>query len=163
MRKKEKGFTLIETLVVIAMIGILSSVVLYSLKPSEKKAKDTKIISYLNELRSISSSYYDPLKGEYDSGFKSSAISDVEKVWGELKKISNKCSLYLCSKDGQNISIEKCYSDSAPGTALDIDQINKMLFVSKLVSQNKYYCVDTLGNSQTLDNLPSLNNNCLCK
>jgi prepilin-type N-terminal cleavage/methylation domain-containing protein len=161
MRKKEKGFTLIETLVVIAMIGILSSVVLYSLKPSEKKAKDTKIISYLNELRSISSSYYDPLKGEYDSGFKDSSISDVEKVWSELKKLSINCGAFLCGNNtSEHMTITKCPSSGKTG---NIPVIRKMLFGAKLVSQDKFYCIDTSGNSKIVDNISGFYNKCVCE
>jgi prepilin-type N-terminal cleavage/methylation domain-containing protein len=46
----KKGFTLIEILVVIAIIGLLSSVVLASLDDSKDKAKGT---AFRNTLKSL--------------------------------------------------------------------------------------------------------------
>jgi prepilin-type N-terminal cleavage/methylation domain-containing protein len=49
--KNTKGFTLIEMLVVIAIIGLLSSVVLVALGPSRNKAKDARIILNVNQVQ----------------------------------------------------------------------------------------------------------------
>lgn len=50
MRKKEKGFTLVEMLVVIVIIGILASVVLVSVSGGRKKAQATKAKTDMVEL-----------------------------------------------------------------------------------------------------------------
>ena len=63
--KNNKGFTLIEMLVVIAIIGLLSSVVLVALGPSRNKAKDTRIISDVNQARVILETKYDASAGAY--------------------------------------------------------------------------------------------------
>lgn len=49
---KKKGFTLIELLVVIAIIGILSTVATVSLVQARRRARDTKRISDIQQLRS---------------------------------------------------------------------------------------------------------------
>lgn len=59
-----RGFTLIELLVVIAIIGILSSVVLVSLNTARMKARDTRRIADLNQIRLALELYYDD-KGYY--------------------------------------------------------------------------------------------------
>lgn len=63
--KNIKGFTLIEMLVVIAIIGLLSSVVLVALGPSRNKAKDARIISDINQTRAILETKFNASTGAY--------------------------------------------------------------------------------------------------
>lgn len=50
MYKKQKAFTLIELLIVIAIIGILASIVLVSLSGARTKSKDASALSTMNGL-----------------------------------------------------------------------------------------------------------------
>jgi prepilin-type N-terminal cleavage/methylation domain-containing protein len=57
-RMKNKGFTLIELLIVIAIIGILSSIILSTLNTSRNKAINSKIQQQLANFRSGAEVYY---------------------------------------------------------------------------------------------------------
>ncbi|HRU20953.1 MAG TPA: type II secretion system protein [Candidatus Paceibacterota bacterium] len=56
--KSKQGFTLIELLVVIAIIGILAGLVIVSMSGSQNAAKNARIQSDMNQLRSQAQLYY---------------------------------------------------------------------------------------------------------
>ncbi|MDP0507021.1 MAG: prepilin-type N-terminal cleavage/methylation domain-containing protein [Fusobacterium sp. JB019] len=81
---KNEGFSLVETLVVIAIIGIMSSIMTPKISIYLAKAKDTKVISDLSMLRTASQMYYldegQPL-GEENGQIKDYLTdSDLEKI-----------------------------------------------------------------------------------
>lgn len=55
---KKEGFTLIEVLVVIAIIGILSTIITPKVTMFLAKGKDAKVIATLSSLRTASELYY---------------------------------------------------------------------------------------------------------
>lgn len=55
---KIKGFTLIELMVVIAIIGLLSSVILASLGQTRLRAKDTAIKQIVGQMRAVMATQY---------------------------------------------------------------------------------------------------------
>lgn len=61
----KKGFTLIEMLVVVAIIGILAAAVLVALGPSRDKARDSRIISAVNQARAVMETLYNPTTAVY--------------------------------------------------------------------------------------------------
>jgi len=72
----KKGFTLIEMLIVIAIIGILASMVIVSLGPSQAKARDAKRMSDLRQIQNMLEIYY-TANGGYPSSQGSVPISSV--------------------------------------------------------------------------------------
>lgn len=64
-QRKEKGFTLVELLVVIAIIGVLATLVLLQLGTARARARDTKRIADVNQIRTAVESYFEDNGGQY--------------------------------------------------------------------------------------------------
>jgi prepilin-type N-terminal cleavage/methylation domain-containing protein len=64
----KRGFTLIELLVVIAIIGLLSTIVMVSLNKARAKARDTKRVGDLRQIRNALEFYYDANERYPNSG-----------------------------------------------------------------------------------------------
>ena len=62
--KKETGFTLIEMLVVIAIVGLLSSVMLTGLGKARQKARDARRVSDILQVQNALEVYY-AIRGDY--------------------------------------------------------------------------------------------------
>lgn len=63
-----RGFTLVELLVVVAIIGILSAIVLASMSGARSKGRDAKRISDIKNLQLALQLYYDGNNSTYPSG-----------------------------------------------------------------------------------------------
>jgi prepilin-type N-terminal cleavage/methylation domain-containing protein len=69
MKNSKQGFTLIEILVVIAIIGILASVALVGLGPVQKKGRDARRISDLRQIQTALELYFTKNGSYPPSGF----------------------------------------------------------------------------------------------
>jgi len=65
--QSQRGFTLLEILIVIAIIGILAAVVLASLNSSRVKARDAQRVAQLKEVEKALAIYY-TTNGRYPAG-----------------------------------------------------------------------------------------------
>lgn len=134
-RKSSAGFTLIEMLVVVAIIGILSSVLLTALGPARDKAKDSRIVAEVNQARSLAevlsvSGYYTGLQSISAGG----SIDDIAAWSTEMKALAADI-----TAQGGELVIQKS-NDSKAYVAFS--KLN-----TKSGGSTNYYCVDSAGKS----------------
>jgi prepilin-type N-terminal cleavage/methylation domain-containing protein len=133
--KKEKGFTLVELVITIAIIGILSTIVMFSVVQYVNKSKDANIVGNLAILVSSGEVYYNSNQ-DYD-GFCASSV--VTNSFAEMPKVGS--STYGC--------IEGYDNDS-------------WVAYAQMFSNNDYaYCVDSRGVKRRIDwtSVGSINQN----
>ncbi len=137
----KKAFTLIELLIVIAIIGILSSITLISLKDIKIKARDTRIMVALNQ----SKPFAEMIHNDNDTYNTLCTSPDINTTNGPYKdkliiindEITNNGGEAKCYADGDNYCV---YSK------LNILGIDPM----------QYFCVDNTGNAITTTTDPGV-------
>lgn len=78
---KRKGFTLIEVLIVVAIVGILASVVLVGLGPIQRRGRDARRISDLRQAQTALELYYNK-NGNYPASASWSSLTATLKAAG---------------------------------------------------------------------------------
>ncbi len=132
MIKRNKGFTLMEMLVTVAIIGVLATVILTEVEPVKNKAKDTRIIQEINQIRSIAESMYD---GDY---------SDLEEL--PRPSISNKEMKNLVEDIeslGGEVYLHKSNNDNDYSVYTKLNEAKG----EEPNLETQYYCTDSAGHS----------------
>jgi len=109
--KFRKGFTLMELLVIVAIIGILSSIVLSSLSSTRERAKDGRRISDIKQIQIALELYYDVNSAYPSSIYTGTPLSTFLKVPSDPGGTD-----YVYSSSGQDYAL-----------AATLQQYNKLL------------------------------------
>jgi len=135
----KKAFTLIELLIVIAIIGILAGIVLVSLTGALKKGKDSRIQADLRQITQIAGMIMSDT-GSYDSLCSGGSLNTTGDYGAQLTTIQNDIQ---AQQGGTTVDLS-CYASG-----------DNYCVSARLVSTTKYFCVDSAGNATT-----TASNNC---
>ena len=75
MKKKTRGFTLIELMIVVAIIGILASIAIPKFANMVRRSSEGQVKGNLGSIRSALSIYYSDLEGQFPSNLYSLTVA----------------------------------------------------------------------------------------
>ncbi len=100
----KRGFTLTEVLVIVAIIGLLASLILINLDQSRKRARDSVIVTALTEVRNVAALYNDSNEtyvGVCDSAGSLSNSGDLGRIKAHIEENNGSSGVIRCN-DSEN-------------------------------------------------------------
>ena len=129
MRDRSRGFSLIEVIVVLAIVGLLASIVITSLLSAQNKERDTKRIGDIDSIKHALAAYYISY-GNYPIARATTTITATSTVGSALLSSGTMSIIpqdprayqysYSSNSTGSNYSIHFCLEtdsirDHSPG------------------------------------------------
>jgi len=140
LKFNKSGFTLIEMLVVISVIGLLSSVLLNALGPAKDKAKDSRIMQEISQIRSLAETMYN---GTYASLPELPANTIADPNLNQLVTDIN--------QEGGEAHIIKSTDNRS---YIVYSPLNTKIPDSNGTYNTQYYCLDSAGHATFLSKEP---------
>ena len=139
MKNLSKGFTLIELLVVIAIIGILSGLIIVSMGGATNSAKDARIKSEMDQLRSTAIIYSN---NNGTSGYGTATASScgaTTDFTGDTTTGKSDGKTLLADINSQQATAPTCYITSSTFCIMKL--------LNSGTGVNQYWCIDSNGYS----------------
>jgi prepilin-type N-terminal cleavage/methylation domain-containing protein len=150
INRKQKGFTIIELIVVIGIITVLSAIVLVNVVQYTNKSKDAAIKADMDQLRTAGTVYLNT-NGDVSNicthGAFPTIFSNINKIGPFLPDDS-----FYCADSISQPSL--CETSQWAVIAI--------LYAGGPFSSNAWYCVDSEGNAQILTQAQSNGTGCTC-
>ncbi len=134
MKHKLRGFTLIEVLTVIMIIGILASVILVSMDTARQRAADVTIQNQVGQLRSLAEAVY-TFENHYKE-FKEASDGTGEHG-ARFKRIIDDV---MDMNEGAEEGFEIIFTEGASPRAY-------CMYAYLVRNQNQLFCVDSTGDA----------------
>lgn len=134
MMRNRDGFTLVELLIVIAVVGVLAGTTLTSLRGAKSKAIDIKIVSSVKQIRDIIESNY--------SGVGYPDLTNSSPIYGGFVAENNPGTTTL------NILIANIFSQGGSVNVVNESGTTVLSYAiyGQLFSEStKYFCIDSSG------------------
>ncbi len=135
----KKGFTLIELLIVIAIIGIISTVVLTSLSESQARGYNAKIMQQLNGFRTGAQVYF-----TNHTGYGPETNSCSEGMFNTVDPQDGSPGSYIAAGALPDFSDVYCGAND-----------RQYAVKATLYSGTEYWCVDYTGASRKITGTPT--------
>lgn len=117
LKTAQKGFTIIELLIVIAIIAILAGLVLNNFQGAQAKARDTQRVTDLNNVHSKLEEYYNE-NNAYPQTFTAATFPGIDAA-------------SLSDPDGATITINAAVADETAAQAVaDPDTADEYLYIA---------------------------------
>ncbi len=147
-----RGFTLIEILVVIALIGMLATIVIGGISNARTKSADTSIKTNLQTILLNSQSYYEDHNKTFgtDGFFQKTVCPEFDPAKDYMlsdEKIRSALDSAMIAANGAGAE----YSEKAKGTRCYVDTKLWAISVPLKSDLAKAYCVDSQGASWTVE------------
>lgn len=151
-----KGFTLIEMLVVISLIGILAALALVSFQSSQKQARDTQRKSDLRQYQNALEAYGNMANGLYP--YRATAASAYSQLCSDLNiKLEPDIS---CSQDPKNAtdsSFDYMYISNGSGAVGSASGTQYIIYAQiENASSTTYWYTCSNGKISTSTTTPAL-------
>ena len=135
--KKNKGFSLVELMIVITIIGVLTTIVLNSLSSSRARAYDTKVKQQLSSFRTAAEVYF---SNQNPPGYNPEVAVCTAGMFADTSVANGSPGVYLSAANMPNFTQIVC------GSTNSAYAVKATLF-----SGNQYWCVDSTGAARVID------------